>query len=116
MKVQIKYGDSIISSNIRKADNFWTRLVGYMFTPQPQEDDGILFYVGSSNSIHTCFMRFNLDLLFLKPDGTVVKIYRDLKPWRFTKMYPSAKLVLEVPNGKIPLDLKEGDRVEVLDV
>jgi uncharacterized protein len=116
MSLQIKFGEQIISSNIRKADNFWTRLVGYMFTALPKDDDGIMFYVGASNSIHTCFMRFNLDLIFLRPNGEVVKIYRNLKPWRFTKMYPSAKLVLEVPAGKVPLELKEGDRLEVLDV
>lgn len=110
----MKYKDSLISSNIRKADNFATRLLGYMFSSRPQMDDGILFNPGKS--IHTFFMFFSLDVVFIKADGTVVKIYRDMKPWRMTWYYPSAQLALELPSGKFPSQIREGEKLEIQDV
>ena len=34
------------------------------------------------NSVHTFFMRFPIDVLFVRRDGFVTKVCPDLKPWR----------------------------------
>jgi uncharacterized protein len=109
--MEIKYKGLIISQKVRRADNFWRRLVGYMFSARPAGDDGIYFDPG--RSIHTFFMRFNLDVVFLRKDGLVVKIFRNLKPWRMTWIYFQADHVLELPSGKLPLEVKEGEFLEV---
>jgi uncharacterized membrane protein (UPF0127 family) len=33
-------------------------------------------------SIHTMFMRFDIDAVFVDEDGRVVKVVRDMTPWR----------------------------------
>lgn len=109
--MEIRHNGQIISQKVRLADSFWTRLLGYMFSARPVTDDGIYFDPG--RSIHTFFMRFNLDVVFLRKDGLVVKILRDLKPWRMTWVYFRADHVLELPSGKLPLEVKEGDKLEV---
>lgn len=114
--MKISFNGNVISAKIRKADSFWTKLLGYMFSARPNDDDGILFYVNKQNSIHTFFMFFMLDVVYLKADGTVVKIFRGLKPWRMTWFYPDASLVLELPSGKLPVEVKEGSKLEVADV
>lgn len=111
MKVQIKHQGLLIAPVVRQADNFVTRLLGYMFSSRPTMDDGILFDPGKS--IHTFFMFFSLDVVFMKKDGTVIKIFRNLRPWRMTWIYPSAQFALELPAGKLPLTVKEGDKLEV---
>jgi len=35
------------------------------------------------NAIHTCFMRFPIDATFLDRDDNVVKVVRNIRPWRF---------------------------------
>lgn len=35
------------------------------------------------NAIHTCFMRFPIDATFLDRHGEVVKVVRNIRPWRF---------------------------------
>ena len=35
-----------------------------------------------TRSVHTLGMRFALDLLWLGPDGEVVRVDRDVRPWR----------------------------------
>jgi len=34
------------------------------------------------NCIHTCFMRFAIDATFLDKRGNVVKVVRNIRPWR----------------------------------
>ncbi len=110
MKAKITYQGKIISQNIKIASGFVDNLCGFMFRSRPQDDYGIIF---ETSSIHTCFMRFDLDVIFLDRSDTVVKIIRAMPPWRFTKYYFRAKRVIELPGGLCPPELKVGDRLEV---
>jgi uncharacterized protein len=56
-------------------------------------------------SIHTFFMRFPIDVVFLDRDGAVVDVVRRLKPWRAATRF-RARAVLELAAG-------EADRVGV---
>jgi uncharacterized membrane protein (UPF0127 family) len=111
--IQIEYKGRIIASNVSVAENFWDRLAGYMLRPRPHKP-GILFC--PAPSIHTFFMRFSLDVVFMDRTFTILRIYRNLKPWRHTRFHFKAKTTLELPAGMFPLDLKEGDILEVRNV
>lgn len=112
MKVHISYNGKLFAANVILATSFWLKLSGYMFRNMPHVP-GILF---KTNSIQTTFMKFDLDLVFLTKDYQVVKIIRNLKPWRFTAFYFKARWTLELPTGLLPDDLKEGDILEVTNV
>ncbi len=109
MKASVKFKNSSIIENALVADNFWLKLTGYMFRGTPHVP-GILF---ETNSIQTTFMNFPLDLVFIDKQNRVVKIIRNIKPWRFTAFYFRAKWTLELPLGHVPAELKEGDTLEV---
>jgi uncharacterized membrane protein (UPF0127 family) len=111
VKVQISYGDKIISNDILIADTLVTRLIGLMFKKSLVGAEGLL--LNPCNSIHTFFMRYSLDIVFINSENRVVKIIREIKPWRMTWIYFRAKKTLELPAGKLPNDLKEGDLLEV---
>ena len=114
MKVQISYGNKILSKDILIADTLVTRLIGLMFKEKLVGAEGLL--INPCNSIHTFFMRYSLDIVFLSSDNRVVKILRDVRPWSMSWIYFRAKKTLELPAGKLPLDVKEGDTLEVKDV
>jgi uncharacterized membrane protein (UPF0127 family) len=40
--------------------------------------------IAPSNAVHTWFMKFDLDLLFVRRDGRVVKTRAGVKPWRMS--------------------------------
>ena len=111
MKITIKFKEKIIVEDVLLADNFWSKLTGYMFRKTPHVP-GILFE--SPGPMQTTFMNFNLDLVFLTIDDQVVKVLRNVKPWRHTWYYAKTKKVLEVPAGLIPIDVKPGDKLEII--
>jgi uncharacterized protein len=113
MSLRVSYEGKPFIQGVSRADNFWLRLSGYMFRTKPHHP-GILFEPGMA--MHTFFMFFALDMVFLDKDYRVVKVVRNMKPWRHTWWYLRARKVLELPVGVLPQKLKEGDVLEVLDV
>ncbi|HAZ12799.1 MAG: hypothetical protein A2X86_04165 [Bdellovibrionales bacterium GWA2_49_15] len=99
-----------LSSKTRHAKGMLDRMIGLMFAPPTVEIDGLL--IEPCNSIHTFFMRFNLDLVFLSGKNVILKIQRDVKPWRMTWIVWRSVKVLELKAGMIPGDLKIGDKLE----
>ncbi len=111
MRVKIKYNSKILSENIQVADTLYHRLIGLMFKNAPEGADGLL--LEPCNSIHTFFMQYRLDVAFIGSNNEIIKIIRNLNPWRMTWIYFRARKTLELPAGKLPLDLKEGDSLEI---
>jgi uncharacterized protein len=60
--------------------------------------DGSAIIIAPCNAIHTFFMRFSIDAIFVKKDGTVVRVVTALAPWRLS-ISPRAYAVVEVPAG-----------------
>lgn len=113
MKVNISFDGKIIATNISIADNFWSRLSGYMFRRTPHVS-GILFEPASA--MQTTFMFFDLDIVFLTKENKVIKVLRKVKPWRQTWFYSKTRKVLEMPAGLLLSELKEGDIVEIIPI
>jgi uncharacterized protein len=51
--------------------------------------------------IHTLFMRFPIDIVFLGRRDTVIKIQPSLKPWRLSAIVPGAYKALELSEGAV---------------
>jgi hypothetical protein len=60
-------------------------------------DDGGL-WIEPAPSVHTCFMRFPIDVVFLDGDHRVVKVADGLRPWRAAAAR-HARVALELPEG-----------------
>ena len=64
------------------------------------------------SAIHTAFMRFPLDLLFLDRSGTVLKTASDVRPWRVRAAW-GAFAVVELAAGVLAASgTRRGDTVE----
>ena len=64
-------------------------------------------------SIHTWFMRFPIDAVFLDRNMSVIAIEEDLRPWR-TAGRRGARAVLELRSGESRRrGIKRGDRLNV---
>lgn len=90
------------------ADNFWSRFCGLMLRRSIGSIDGLL--LSPCNSIHMCFMRFGLDIIYLDENHRIIKIVQCLKPWLDMSWCRMATMAVELPAGKAAeLGLKTGD-------
>jgi uncharacterized protein len=72
--------------------------------------EGAALVIRPCNSIHTFFMRFDIDVAFLAKDGRVVRVIPAMKPWRATRVYPSAAMAVELPSQTLArTGTREGD-------
>lgn len=94
---------------ITNADTFFKRFIGLM--GKKDFDFAMLFTNIRHSSIHTHFMRFEIDVYFLGENNVVIdKI--TLKPWKFYNSKKPAKNILETKKGK--LKIKIGDCLEFI--
>ena len=62
-------------------------------------------------AVHTAFMRFAIDVVFVDRDGCALKIVRELAPWRIA-LAPLAHAVIELAGGSLgSRDVSVGDRL-----
>ena len=66
-------------------------------------------------SIHTMFMRFDIDAVFVDEDGRAVKVVPVMTPWRIA-VDPTAHAVVELPAGSLrDRQVNVGDRLYLLE-
>lgn len=82
-------------------------LLGRSFLPA-----GHALLIRPCKGIHTFFMRFSIDAVFLDKDNRIVAIYHSLPPNRMTAVYCKAHSVLELPAGTLDADLEVGEGIE----
>lgn len=114
MRVFHKESGYQLAERVFHASTFFQRLKGLMFEKSFGDKDGVM--LDPCNSIHNFFVKFPIDVIFLDKKNRIVKIIRGFKPWRISFIYLRSKKVLELPLGTIPMYVKEGDSVEVVDV
>jgi uncharacterized membrane protein (UPF0127 family) len=65
-------------------------------------------------AIHTMFMRFPIDLVFVDGDGRALRTVPNLGPWRMA-VEPFAHAVIELPAGSLAeRPVRVGDRLYLL--
>lgn len=77
------------------ADTFLARLVGLMGRASISPRTGL--WIRTCNSVHTFFMRFPIDLVFLDKSNQVVKTVEAIKPYRVVLPVGTASSVIELP-------------------
>ena len=83
----------------RVARTVWTRGRGLLGTRTLEPGDGML--IESCQSIHSFWMRYPFDALFLDKQGRVVHLISRMKQNRISRHVFAARSVLELPAGTI---------------
>lgn len=87
---------AISDLHIDVADNFFQRFLGLMGRRVLSEERALL--IVPCSDIHTAFMRFPIDVVFIDRDGYIIKIVHRLPPWRFA-LARQAYACLELNSG-----------------
>jgi len=108
MKLLNKSKHIIISENLYIADSFLKRLLGLIPKKNIQNDECLL--ITNCPMIHTCFMSFPIDVVFLDRRFRVIAIERKIIPWRFSKYYRNSFYAIEFSSDFV------GNKIEIEDL
>jgi uncharacterized membrane protein (UPF0127 family) len=106
----VRENGDVVCRRCTVADRPFARMRGLLGRRMLDPEEGILLRPASS--IHTWFMHFPIDAVFLDADLTVMATRHDLSPWS-TARARGARAVLELSSGAT--DLRPGERLTVLD-
>lgn len=101
--------DNIVLENLTLANGFMQKLKGLMGRKKLNKSEGLMLF--SCNSIHTCFMRFPIDVVFLNINHEVIAVKKGVRPWRMVNYVKKAYITVEMPEGTI-----ENKKIEVGDL
>ena len=81
------------------ADRWWRRLRGLMARRHWPTDRALM--ITPCTSIHTCFVRFAIDVIYLGAGGTVLRVVAGLRPWRVSVGPKGTTDVVELYGGTL---------------
>ena len=98
-----------ILPQVRKTQSLFERMKGLLGCKKISEGEGLL--IDPCNSVHTFFMKMDIDVVFLNREDIIVKIKSNLKPRRMAMSWKAAT-VLELGAGQVARSgLKLGDHL-----
>ena len=105
-------GEHKISAFARQTTYVFERMRGLLGRSMLSDCESL--WITRCNSIHTCFMRYALDVVFVDKRGVVIKVCADVVPWRMCFCWLAAA-ALEFRAGAVEqLGILVGSHVEFL--
>lgn len=112
MKITNKTKGILLAQSAEVADNPFSRLKGLIGTKGLSEGQALI--IRPSNSIHTFFMGFPIDVLFVDRQDKVLAALKKIKPWRVSPVFWKGFYVVEFPGGLIEKSgTAAGDQLEL---
>jgi uncharacterized protein len=103
---------TVVASQADEARTFTAKLFGLMGKTAMSSNAALIIY--HTNWIHTFWMRFALDLIYIGREGTVVGLEPELAPNRIGKPFWTAQTVVELCAGAIAASRTQvGDHLEI---
>jgi|SRR5579875_176601 len=90
--------DRVVCARTEVADNLFKRMRGLLGRASLPAGDGMLFR--GESSIHSAFMRFRFDAVFMDRELRVVGLAEEIPPWR-ARSARGARNILELAAGEI---------------
>lgn len=101
-----------ISKNVIVANSFLKRLKGLMFTKELSPDSSM--YISPCGQIHTFFMNYNIDVLYLDKNNIILDVDENIRPGKIGKKVKNAAAVIELQGGKIKKSsIKVGHEIKI---
>ena len=101
-----------VASRVLKAEDYDSRSRGLLGRTSMDPDEGL--WIVPCPMIHTFFMKFPIDVLFLDRGLKVRRVMENLAPWRLSPWVFSAHSVLELAGGSLKGSVAVGDQLEIL--
>jgi uncharacterized protein len=110
MRVANLTRNTVVASAVEVADSGPARNKGLLGRKGLEPGTGL--WIVPCESVHTFWMQFPIDLIYLDRNHRIKKVRSDVRPWRMSACL-SAYSVLELPSGTIrETQTARGDKLE----
>jgi uncharacterized protein len=110
-RARIALGGAPLALDLKVTTSSFDRLKGWMGRREIAARDALL--IQPCNSIHTCFMRAPIDVVFVDRAARVIGVRADVGPWRFRACWRAAA-ALELQAGRAAaLGIVRGVQIEI---
>ena len=99
MRILNKNKNILLVEEAFVAKSLYSRIKGLIGKKGFKRQEALV--INRCNSIHTFFMRFPIDVVFIDGKNKVVGLCQNLLPWRLSPLYWKAKFVIELSAGTI---------------
>jgi uncharacterized membrane protein (UPF0127 family) len=93
-KIKLYQEDKLITEQLMICQNFYERARGLLWRKPLDATAGDALLIPHCNSVHTAFMTYSIDLIFIDKCGQVTSIRYGFSPWRVA-MDVRSKFVIE---------------------
>ena len=83
----------------RLADSFWLRLRGLLGPASLETGEGLI--LAGEKSIHTLFMKFPIDVVYVDKEFKVIRADINMIPYRLGPFLSQSAYIVEMPVGTI---------------
>ncbi|HNW39399.1 MAG TPA: DUF192 domain-containing protein [Candidatus Omnitrophota bacterium] len=106
--------NTILAEDVLVAGTPFKRIKGLLGKKVFLPDQAII--LAPCNSIHTFFMRFAIDVIFVDNDYKVIKVLTRFNPNRFSSICWNSSITIELPAGKlVATNTQVQDQLKLLD-
>jgi uncharacterized protein len=111
MLVNLSNGE-ILANKLKTAYRFFQRLKGLMFTSELPIGEAV--HLQPCQSVHTFFMKYDIDVIYLDKEMKIVEMTHAMKPSKVGSIVKNAYSVIELPAGSISkTDTKVGHVLQI---
>lgn len=114
MALRLQGSNKTLIPRLEVANTLWKRMKGLIGREQLSDDQGL--WIPKCNSVHTFFMRFPIDLVFVDSEMVVRRTFRAVQPGRLILPVWGATSVIECSAGfldKFSNTVRIGEKLHV---
>lgn len=113
MRIVNLRNNAVLAEKARIADSFFSRLTGLLNRRSLEKGEALI--LSPSNCVHSFFMRFRIDAIFLDKSGKVVGLLPSFKPFRTSRIYFNSSVTIELPENSIKSSqIQLGDTIKII--
>ena len=112
-KTSSAQGAELLLENLEVAESFWARGIGLLGRKNIEANEAL--WIKPCNNIHTFFMKFKIDCIFIDKKMEITKIVSNISAFRLVGPYWKSFSVIETQAGFAEKkNLKLGDQLYVV--
>ncbi len=106
--------NTVLVKEAKFAKNFFERMLGLIPRKEISEEQALVFE--NCKQIHTFFMKFSIDVIYLNRDSKVIKLEESISPFRICRWVKDSKYIIEAKAGIIKnKNIEIGDKIKFIE-